>query len=218
MSEILNQNIVLVINRNFQILGITTPKQALVSMCSSSDGENLAAKAIIIDYEKDENGEYLFDKPINMEPVFWDKWVEQEIRTFDNFVITPKRKIRIPTVLQAHNCNKIGFKELKPTNRNLLARYGNRCAYTNKPLTIKNMTKDHIIPKSRWKQLGKSGTCDGWDNLVPCDKELNHKKGNSLNEEIGLKLLVKVSAPRPIPISELIKEVRSRDWELFMHK
>jgi 5-methylcytosine-specific restriction endonuclease McrA len=218
MSDILNQHIVLVINRNFQILGITTPKQALISMCSSSDGENLASKSIIIDYEKDGEGEYSFDKPINMKPVFWDEWLEQEIRPFDNFVVTPKRKIRIPTVLQAHNCTKIGFKELKPTNRNLLSRYGNRCAYTNKLLTIKSMTKDHIIPKSRWKELGKSGSPDGWDNLVPCDKELNHKKGNSLNEEIGLKLLVKVSAPRPIPISELIKEVRSRDWELFMHK
>ena len=80
------------------------------------------------------------------------------------------------------------------------------------------MTTDHVIPKSRWNELGKIGSPDIWENLVPCEKTLNHKKGNSLNEEIGLKLLVKPSAPKPLPISEMIKEIRSRDWEIFMHK
>ncbi len=216
--NILHSNIVLVINRNYQILGVTTPKQCFVSMCSCSDGENLAAKAVIIDYNKDSNGNYLFDEPSNIQPVFWDDWINQEVRPFDNFITTPKQRIRIPTVLQAHNCNKVGYKELKPTNKNLSARYGNRCAYTNQVLTKTTFSKDHVIPKSRWKQMGKSGSADTWDNLVPCHKDVNQKKGSRLNEEIGLKLLVKHSKPRPIPISESIKEIRSRDWNLFMHK
>lgn len=218
MGDILNKQIVLVINRNFQIIGITTPQKSFVSMCSSSDGENLAAKAIIINYPQNESGDYLFETPLDIIPVFWDEWVKQEIRPFDNYVSTARQKIRIPTVLQAHNCTKIVTRTLKPTNRNLLSRYNNRCAYTNKVLTASSMTKDHIIPKSRWKELGKSGSADTWENLVPCDKVLNHKKGNFLNEEIGLKLLVKPSAPRAIPVSELIKEVRSIDWNLFFHK
>ena len=80
------------------------------------------------------------------------------------------------------------------------------------------MTVDHCIPKSRWAELGKKGSPDGWDNLLLCDKETNHKKGNRLNEEIGLKTLIKPTAPKPIPVSELIKEIRHRDWNLFLHK
>ncbi len=116
MSNLLNSQIVLVINRNFQILGITTPKQCFVSMCSCSSGDNLAAKAVIIDYPQDERGNYLFDAPNLVNPVFWNDWVKEPIRPFDNYITTPKQKIRIPTVLQAHNCTKIGFRELKPNN------------------------------------------------------------------------------------------------------
>lgn len=217
--NILNSNIILAINRNFQILGVTTPQKCFVSMCSTADGANLSAKAVIIEYEQDENGNYLFDKPPTVvNPVFWDEWIEQPIRPYDNYISTTKRKIRIPTVLQAHNCVKGGFKELKPNNANLKARYGNRCAYTNELLTNATFSKDHIIPLSRWKQLGHTGNPNTWENLVPCHKDVNHKKGNKLNEEIGLKLLVKPIAPRPVPRSEIIKEIRSIDWKIFMHK
>jgi len=217
-DNLLHKHIILVINRNFQILGVTTPQKCFVSMCSSHDGENLAAKAVVVDYNKDENGNYLFDSPSIINPVFWDEWIQQEIRPFDNYITTPNQKIRIPTVLQAHNCTKIGFRELKPTNKNLIQRYGNKCAYTNQTLTNKTFSKDHIIPKSRWRELGKSGSEDSWENLVPCHKDVNSKKGNQLNSEAGLTLLVKPSTPRPIPMSEIIRECRSRDWELFMHK
>jgi 5-methylcytosine-specific restriction endonuclease McrA len=216
--NILNSHIVLVINRNYQILGVTTPQKCFVTMCSSSNGENLASKAVIIDYDRDEKGNYIFDSPTNIKPVFFDEWIKQEIRPFDNFISTTKQKIRIPTVLQAHNCTKIGYRELKPNNRNLIMRYGNRCAYTNQILTNKTFSKDHIIPKSRWKEMGKHGSPDIWENVVPCHKDVNSAKGNRLNSEAGLQLLVKPSAPRPIPMSELIKDIRSRDWELFLYK
>lgn len=217
--DILNKQIVLVINRNFQIIGTTSPRQAITSMCSTCDGENLAAKGVSISYAKDESGGYLFDFVESVIPMFWDDWIKEEVRSFDNYVTTAKLlKIRIPTVLQAHNCTKIVVRTLKPTNKNLFMKYGGRCAYTNKQLTLSSMTKDHIIPKSRWYELGKTGSPDGWDNVVPCDKTVNHKKGNLLNSEAGLSLLVTPSAPRPIPVSELISEIRNRDWAIFKHK
>src|ERR1017187_8929457 len=218
MKNLLNQNIVLVINRNYQILGVTCPQKAFVSMCSLADGENLAAKAVIIDYEKDQEGNFILDYVTNIQPVFWDEWIKQEVRPCDNYISTPKIRIRIPTVLQAHNYSKMGFRTLKPNNVNLVRRYGNKCAYTDKILSKRNLTKDHVIPISRWKELGKSGDVHGWENVVLCDKSLNHKKGNSLNEEIGLQLRIKPTTPAPIPISELIKEIRSSDWKIFFHK
>ena len=218
MTDILHRSSVLVINRHYGILGLTTPKQAFVSMCSTSDGENLAAKAVIIDYAQGNDGNYLFDSPLQIAPVFWEEWIKQPIRPFDNYISTTKQKIRIPSVLQAHNCTKIGMRHFKPTSQNLLKRYGGKCAYSGKILTPNSMTKDHVIPKSRWKELGKSGSPDSWDNLVPCDKEINHKKGNKLNHEAGLTLLEKHSEPRPVPASELIKEIRSVDWGWFVFK
>lgn len=187
-------------------------------MCSTSNGEEPAAKAMNIEYEMDREGNYLFDSVVNISPLSFDEWIKQPIRNFDNYVSTTKQKIRVPTVIQAVNCTKIVVKRLRPTKENLLKRYGYKCAYTNKKLTLSNTSIDHVIPKSRWKELGRAGSSDSWDNLVPCDKHVNYKKGNKLNQEAGLKLLIKPSTPLPIPVSELITNVRSRDWELFLHK
>lgn len=219
MSNVLNHHIVLVINRGYQVLGVTTPRKAIVAMCSSSNGVDLAAKGMAIEYPKNEMGGYIFDDgPSNIIPMFWDEWQKQEIRNFDSFITTAKTRIRIPTVLLAYNCDKTVYRSLRPTKRNIYLKYGRKCAYTGQELSLSSMSVDHVIPKSRWKELGKSGSADSWENLVPCEKNLNHKKGNRLNSEIGLELLIKPSAPKNMPISQFIKEIRSKDWEIFLHK
>ncbi len=216
--SILDKQIVLLINRNYQIIGTTTPKRAIVAMLSSSDGENLAAKAIAIDYEGNDKDGYNFESPINVRAMHWDEWQNEKIRNFDNYISTTNAKYRIMTVLQAHNYSKIPVKEFRPTAKHIFEKYNNICAYTGQKLTPATKTLDHVIPVSRWKELGKTGSPDNWKNLAPCLKEVNHKKGNKLNSEANLKLIYELSAPKPIPVSELIDCARFRDWQIFSHK
>lgn len=209
--DILNQKIVLTLNSVWSVLGVTTPKQAMTSMCSESDGGNLAAKALNIEYQEIEPGIFDFEKPILMEPLFFDDWVNLPVRPFDNYIRTSKKNIRIPTILISHNFSKTIIHYSKPTKRAILERDNYTCQYTGIKLPPSKLNIDHIQPKSR------SGRED-WTNLVTCSKEINSKKADKTPEEAGLKLIKPPRKPLPLPSSSLIREIRNRDWNIFLRK
>ena len=70
---------------------------------------------------------------------------------------------------------------------------------------------DHVVPKSR-------GGSDEWENLVTIRKDINSKKGNRLNSEIGLKLIRQPVKPKAVDVMYLIREARHKDWEHFLIK
>jgi 5-methylcytosine-specific restriction endonuclease McrA len=211
MSNILNQKIVLTLNSVWQVLGITTPKQALTSMFSTIDGENMSAKALRVEYEEIEPGVYNFDKPILLEPLSWDQWSKLPIRPFDNIIHTSKYSYRIPTILIAHNFSKTIMRNIKPTKKAIFERDNYTCQYTGIKLNPSKLNIDHI------RAVSKNGDND-WTNLVTCSKEINSKKGAKSIEEAGLKLIRKPKKPLPLPMSSIIKEVRNRDWKIFLDK
>ena len=59
--------------------------------------------------------------------------------------------------------------------------------YCGQRFKTDQLTLDHVIPRSR-------GGRNSWDNLVACCKIDNHKKGDKLPEEAGMKLI-----HRPLP-------------------
>lgn len=61
------------------------------------------------------------------------------------------------------------------------------CMYCGERFRPQELTLDHVIPRSR-------GGNNSWDNLVACCKKDNHRKGNRLLEEAGMKLI-----HRPLP-------------------
>jgi len=70
-----------------------------------------------------------------------------------------------------------------PTKKAVLVRDGFKCAYCNKPLTLKSITKDHVIPRCR-------GGKDSLLNVVACCSPCNGKKGDRTPKEAGMKLNV----------------------------
>ena len=192
MSDILNKNIVLVLNRNWQAINIRTPQDAFCQMAT-----NVAA-ALEID---DEN---------YIRPVTWDEWITLPIRDTDNAVHTVRGAIRVPTVIVALNFAKVPKKRPKLCAKTIRERDGNRCQYTGKLLRQDEGSLDHVLPRSR-------GGHDAWENLVWSDKAVNAKKGNRLPHEAGLKLLSVPRAPRELPVTALIRNPQGiADWKLFV--
>ena len=74
------------------------------------------------------------------------------------------------------------------TNRALFSRDGNTCLYCGHTFPDFNLTRDHVVPKSR-------GGSDLWDNVVAACKRCNHRKGDLLLEEAGVELLALPYAP-----------------------
>jgi 5-methylcytosine-specific restriction endonuclease McrA len=212
MNTIANKLICLSLNSNWQPVGFKTVKDAIIDLCGaeSSDGKPKSV-ALDIDYNVDVDGNPILDEPKSMNPVGWGEWMNLPIRGWDLTINTPNRIIRVPTVLISVNYNKMPVKQFrgKPSKDAIFNRDDGICQYSGKKIDKSKATVDHVVPRSK-------GGEDSWTNLVLCSKDINSKKGNKLNSEVGLRLLKNPVAPQPVPVYALIKEAKHFDWLPFI--
>ena len=194
MNEILNQTIVLVLNRNWQAIHVKTPAQAFCMLASD------VATALDIQGED------------RMVPTCWEDWLKLPVREDDPFVRTTRGPVRVPTVLVCAAYAHVPRKRPKFSAKAVWARDGCRCQYTGERLAPGEGNVDHVVPRSR-------GGKTGWRNCVLASRKINNKKGNLLPHEAGLKLIRLPSEPRELPATLFIRNAhRIVDWEHFLPK
>jgi len=199
MNDILNKNIVLVLNRNWQAINIRSPQDAFCQMATN------VATALDIELDADGQAQAL-------RPVKWDEWITLPVRPQDNAVHTTHSVIRVPTVIVAVNFARVPKKRPKLCARTIRERDDNRCQYTGALLSPDKGSLDHVVPRSR-------GGPDTWENLVWSAKDVNQRKGNRLPHEAGLKLLKTPRAPKELPVSALIHNAHGvAEWKLFLNE
>lgn len=192
INNFINRNRVLVLNRNWQAINITSPTEALSMM-----------------YVGNAKGLHVIDDH-NMMPKDWDDWCDIPISKNSEFIKTVRNNILIPKIIIVCNFDKIPKKRLRFTIKNIWIRDRGICQYSGKILTSKTGNIDHIIPKSR-------GGVTSWKNCVLSHKEINDRKGDKTLEEAGLKLLKIPSEPREIPSTLLIKNTHKiKEWDIFL--
>ncbi len=148
----------------------------------------------------------------SMSPASWEQWIDLPCGPEDDYVKTPRGKIRIPRVIVAVNYRALKPKRLSPTKRNVARRQGYLCAYTGKRVDEKTSTIDHVLPRSR-------GGGSGWDNVVVAHREVNGRKADRTPEEAGLRLRVRhSSAPVRMPKDAILEDygVKFREWAPFI--
>lgn len=93
----------------------------------------------------------------------------------------------------------------KLSKRNILKRDGYRCAYCGNVFSSKELTVDHIIPKSRGGKFS-------WQNLVTSCVKDNNKKGSRTPDEANMKLLYHPRVPSKM---EILKDIVNSNSECF---
>ena len=208
MTDILNKNIVLVLNRNWQAINIRTPADAFCQMATN------VATALDIEAETASDVSVLSDsfRPSAIRPVTWDEWITLPIRPQDNTVCTARGAIRVPTVIVAVNFARVPKKRPKLNARNIRERDGNRCQYTGQLLAQEEGSLDHVLPRSR-------GGADTWENLVWSAKDVNQRKADRLPHEAGLRLLAVPRAPKELPVTAHLRNAHGvAEWKLFLNE
>ena len=194
MSQTLQKNIVLVLNRNWQAINITSPAMAFCQM-STDTATGLDIRGVE-----------------HMVPVRWSDWLQLDVREEDNSVGTPGGQIRVPTVIVLANFAKVPLKRPKFSARNLWERDGGRCQYTGRKLAAGEGNIDHVLPRSRGGQTT-------WENCVIADRTINTRKADRTPEEAGLKLRQEPEAPREVPVTMLLKNREGiSDWDVFLRE
>jgi len=183
------QDSVLVLNRNWQAVGVTNVETAFCNMtrgvCTGMDTEL-------------------------MRPTRIEDWVKLAIRSGDKTIGTVHGLVRVPTVIVAVSYDKVPKKAPKLTNKAIGERDGYICQVTGE-YCPKNGSVDHLVPKSR------GGAKKSWTNMAWMKSKVNHRKGDKTLAEAGLTLLRQPVEPPEVPVTLLIKKRQDKpDWDPFL--
>jgi len=184
MSEILERP-VLVLDKSYYPSHVTTVKEAVTSLCLD--------KARVLDN--------------TWNHFTFEQWAEQDSSI--GAIRSPNTSIPLPRVIcinDWHN-KKRETRASKYSRASVFKRDNWTCQYCNKVGTKKNMTIDHIIPKSR---NGKNT----FENTVTCCMKCNSIKGSKSLEELyrqnGKRLIREPVSPSLI---SFIKNSYSKEYE-----
>ncbi len=192
MSSILDKAYVIKLNKLWQAYDIMTIGETFTFLCSLNNGQK---PGFAIDYDTVINAagehELVYTNVVSLE-----EWMKLPIKPGDLTIgigvdkeTGIPRQVRVPKIVICANYAEVPKTSKRHSTGNVLERDGYTCQYTGKKLPRHRLNVDHVIPRDK-------GGKDTWENTVACDTEINTRKGNRYNHEIGLKLIRKPVAPK----------------------
>jgi 5-methylcytosine-specific restriction endonuclease McrA len=129
------------------------------------------------------------------------------VEEYEEEISSPSITLKIPSVIVLRRVVKYMSNSLNANRANILWRDKNQCQYCGIVQAPKELTLDHVLPKSR----------DGentWTNLVACCKKCNQEKRDRTPEEAGMSLLKKPKAPK----YSILRDIKyiSPSWKLYL--
>jgi 5-methylcytosine-specific restriction endonuclease McrA len=188
MTDILSRP-VLVLNRVFQPVQLTTAKRAFVLLYGGS------AHAL------DEAGEE-YD---------FHLWRDVPLRPEDDVLPIVGGGLRVPRVLHLHRYDRTPRVTVRLTRRNLMFRDTHQCQYCGKQPPVRDLNIDHVLPRSR-------GGPDSWENLVTACRVCNLRKGWRTPEEANMRLQRRPFRPKWTMTAQILlgSQTKYREWEPFL--
>ena len=132
------------------------------------------------------------------------------LEEYDHDIRSVSLVIKVPAVVRLLRFINIGRKAPPLCRTNILARDNFECQYCARPLTSKEATLDHVVPRS---QKGKTS----WENIVCCCTNCNRKKGGRTPAEARMLLRKKPVRPDWLPV--LTMKLNGKvpiSWKLFL--
>ena len=116
------------------------------------------------------------------------------IESYEKNIRSAYLVIKMPAVVRLISYFRKGKRVVRFNRQNVLARDKWRCQYCGEKKNTKDLTYDHVIPRS------KGGTTC-WENILTSCQTCNLKKGNRTPQEANMKLLSKPKKPSWVPVS-----------------
>jgi 5-methylcytosine-specific restriction endonuclease McrA len=181
---------VLVLNRHFVPIQLTTVKRALVLLYGGAAGG------------LDEDGE-LYD---------FGLWRDLPVRTSDDSIPLVHGELRAPRIVHLNRYERTPRIAVRLTRRNLMFRDAHECQYCGlRPTQRVDLNIDHVLPRSRGGQ-------DTWENLVTSCRSCNLRKGRRTPDEANMRLARKPVRPKWSSLAQILlgHEVKFKEWEPFL--
>jgi len=179
---------VLVLNRSFQPVRVTTARQAFEMLFQ---GRAHALDAVY-------------------EPHDFEAWAAVEPARAEEAIGTPRGALRIPRPLLLRTFNRVPRAPVRLSRRNVFLRDGHTCQYCGVRPPVRDLNLDHVVPRSR-------GGRSTWDNLVTSCRSCNLRKGGQMPDEFGTRPRKVPTRPRWSAAIQLeLAPRRFAEWEPFL--
>lgn len=137
----------------------------------------------------------------------WDDWSQLEPAENDLVINLVGSKIRVPEVITLMDYNKIPKATVAFSRKNLFTRDHWTCQYCGQQPGRKELTVDHILPRSQ-------GGLSNFSNCVAACVDCNHRKANRTPKQAKMRLIREPRMPhwRPTFHCGMILD----SWEKFV--
>ena len=127
-------------------------------------------------------------------------------------VSSPSTTWYIPAVIRLKSLEGSGIKKgIKFSRSNVYQRDKYRCQYCGRPFSFKNLTYDHVVPKS-------AGGQRNWTNIVAACRKCNRAKDDKTCDEAGMFPLNRPHRPETLPLSlpDIDPEDVPEEWLAYL--
>ena len=187
---------VLVLNRLYHPIHVTSARRAFV-LLYKNDAEAISLAG---------------DRLVSFDFSAWLRHsVEFEtIGDEDDFVATVSTRIRVPRIVRLLDYERFPIGRVNFSRRNVLARDEYRCQYCGGRAGARELTLDHVVPRSR-------GGKHCWTNVVAACTRCNDRKGRLTPREANMHLLREPIAPKRSPeIKRKLEERKYKLWRMIL--
>lgn len=178
---------VLVLNRSFVPINITTVRRAFVLFYQD------LAKAV--------DGQF--------ETFSFKDWSALSVAAHHETIGLVDRVVRVPRVILLTAYDRMPRRHVRFSRHNIYLRDRNTCQFCGKRFPRSELNLDHVVARS---QGGKTI----WENVVTSCIQCNRKKGGLVPAKAGLKLIRPPVRPRWTPFMDFsLHPFRYEEWKPF---
>ena len=139
----------------------------------------------------------------------------------NDFIQGVGKKIPIPSIAKTKRFFRKQNTTVIFSRKNIYIRDNYTCQYCGIKFEDKNLTYDHVIPKSVWKDNNRSPT--NWTNITTACVKCNRKKGNKTPKQANMPIknlpIIPDKTNRYLPIAHelsIIKENIPVEWLVYL--
>ena len=177
----------LMLNRNWQPVGVATVSRSLVMVWNGT--------ARVVD-------------PEDYQLYTWADWAALKPSENEPVIHTVRFQLRVPEVIALTRYDRVPNNTVTFSRRNIFKRDRFTCQYCGGQPGKEELTIDHVTPRSR-------GGVSSWENCVLACVECNSRKADLLPSEARMPLLNIPARPKWRPLYATRGE-RFRSWSKFL--
>ena len=177
----------LVLNRNWQPVGVATVAKALTKVWNES--------ARIVD-------------PADYQQYTWQDWSQLRPEDGDLFIQTHRFQLRVPEVVTLTKYDRLPTNAVMFSRRNVFKRDKFTCQYCGARPGSEELTIDHVTPRAQ-------GGTSTWVNCVLACIDCNSRKADRTPEQAGMPLRSQPVRPTWRPLYAA-RGVRIESWSRFV--